>query len=344
MSSIAVIDDFKELLSQAKTELKIKSLVKLGGKAIKLILGDNYDNYEILIKDNGDVLADDNIKLGNIYQDQQSLINRLQENSVTGGSAAFIPGTGIGVATKNAFGQKKKKKKSYKLSSLLNELQYPDKNDIFLKIKIKANRIFDKNPANWNDNIWFKLFKLYSVNSDEFFNWYKNNLSGEELVREMSDPDNKLDKWKKAFYFYIKKAKIYAKDKDISLYNKAVEDAKYYNEKYQNQTGIDLYLLGSKTSLNEIKNKEDDLNESISYNKFKTESKTRNKSESLHKAVKEVKKRISEINRLMEYTNRMRNELNEDGNLKYSRFTENAINQISTMVTELYGNVKKLKK
>jgi hypothetical protein len=267
MSSIAVVDDFKELLSQAKTQLVIKSLVQLGGKAVRLILGDKYDNYEILIKDNGDVIADDNIKLGNIYQDQQSLINRLQENSVTGGSAAFVPGTGMGVATKNAFIKKKKKKKSYKLSSLLNELQYPDKKDIFLKIKIKANKIFNKNPANWNDQIWYNLFKLYNVNSNEFFQWYRNNLDGDELMVE-----------------------------------------------------------------------------GISYGKFKTESKTRSKSEALHKAVKEVKKRVSEINRLMEYTNRMRNELNEGGDLKYSRFTENAINQISTMVAELYGNVKKLKK
>lgn len=85
------------------------------------------------------------------------------------------------------------------------------------------------------------------------------------------------------------------------------------------------------------------LNE-ISYNKFKNESKTRSKQEQLHKAVKEVKKRVYEIDRLMEYTNRMKNELNEGGDLKYSQFTERAINQISEMVTKLYGNVKKLKK
>ena len=131
-------------------------------------------------------------------------MSKIQENSITGGSAAFTPGTGIGVASKNAFGKKKKKKKrSTKLSSLLNE---------------------------------------------------------------------------------------------------------------------------------------------ISYGKFRNESNTRSKSEALHKAVKEVKKRVKEINQLMEYTNRMRNELNKGGDLKYSRFTENAIQQISSMVAELYGNVKKLKK
>jgi hypothetical protein len=82
----------------------------------------------------------------------------------------------------------------------------------------------------------------------------------------------------------------------------------------------------------------------VSYNKFKSESKTRTKSESIHKAVKEVKKRVYEINKLMEYTNRMRNELSEGDGVRYSRHTENAINQITTMVAELYSNVKKFKK
>ena len=82
----------------------------------------------------------------------------------------------------------------------------------------------------------------------------------------------------------------------------------------------------------------------ISYGKFKTESKTRTKTEAIHKAVKEVKKRVKEINKLMEYTGRMKSELSEgEDNIQYSKFTERAIDQISEMVQDLNNNVKKLK-
>ncbi len=85
------------------------------------------------------------------------------------------------------------------------------------------------------------------------------------------------------------------------------------------------------------------LNE-VSYSKFKKESRTKNHQQAIHSAVREIKKRISEVNRILEYTHRMRSELSEDKALKYSKFTEGALNQITNMVAELYGNVKKLKK
>lgn len=86
------------------------------------------------------------------------------------------------------------------------------------------------------------------------------------------------------------------------------------------------------------------LQEGLSYNKFKSQAKTKNNQATFHSAVKEIKKKLSEVNRILEFTNKMRHELSEDKALKYSRFTEKALGQLTTMIAELYGNLKQLKK
>ena len=48
----------------------------------------------------------------------------------------------------------------------------------------------------------------------------------------------------------------------------------------------------------------EELNES--YSKFKTETKTRGKSDQFHQAVREVRKKVQEINRLFEYVSRLK--------------------------------------
>lgn len=84
------------------------------------------------------------------------------------------------------------------------------------------------------------------------------------------------------------------------------------------------------------------LNEN--YSQFRNETKTRSKPEQFHQAVKAVKKRVQEINRLFEYVDRLKNELNEAGNsLKYKKHTENALMQIKEMVTQLHLKARKFK-
>ncbi len=85
------------------------------------------------------------------------------------------------------------------------------------------------------------------------------------------------------------------------------------------------------------------LNE-VTYGKFKNQTKTRTKQQTLHTAVKEIRKRVNEVNKILEYTNKMRSELSEGEQLKYNRFTENALKQISSKIAEIYGNIKKLNK
>lgn len=85
--------------------------------------------------------------------------------------------------------------------------------------------------------------------------------------------------------------------------------------------------------------------ESLTYSKFRNEVKTRTKQQQLHRGIKEVQKKLNEINKLLEYTKRMREELNENGDsISYSRFTEQALGKIKEMSINLYKNIKELKK
>jgi hypothetical protein len=80
------------------------------------------------------------------------------------------------------------------------------------------------------------------------------------------------------------------------------------------------------------------------YNQFRNSTKTRPKQDQFHQAVKEVKKKIAEANKLMEYVDRLQNELNEGGDsLKYKKHTTNALSQIKESVINLYKKVKSFK-
>ena len=95
-----------------------------------------------------------------------------------------------------------------------------------------------------------------------------------------------------------------------------------------------------KESLNDIIEKE--LLNEVSYSKFKNEVKFRTKSERLHKAIREVKRKIQEIDRIVEYTSRMKQELSEDGGINYWKATQKNVSQISEMVNQLNNKIKNL--
>jgi len=88
--------------------------------------------------------------------------------------------------------------------------------------------------------------------------------------------------------------------------------------------------------------KEELLNE-VTYHKFKNEVKFRTKNEQLHKAIREVKRKLMEIDRIVEYTSRMKQELSEgEEGLKYWKKTESNISTISEMVNHLNNKIKNL--
>jgi hypothetical protein len=87
--------------------------------------------------------------------------------------------------------------------------------------------------------------------------------------------------------------------------------------------------------------KEELLNE-VSYGKFKNEVKYRTKAEQLHKAIREVKRKLQEIDRIVEYTQRMKQELSEGDGIQYWNRTNTAIATISEMVNHLNNKIKTL--
>ena len=83
----------------------------------------------------------------------------------------------------------------------------------------------------------------------------------------------------------------------------------------------------------------EDLNEALTYNKFKKEAATRPNKDALHEALKSINKKLHEINRLMEYSTNMKMELEED----YSPRTGKVVNKLEKQLAEIYKKVKSLK-
>jgi hypothetical protein len=80
-----------------------------------------------------------------------------------------------------------------------------------------------------------------------------------------------------------------------------------------------------------------------SYGQFKKEVKFRTKNEMLHKGIKTVKSKLQEVDRIVEYMNRMKQELseNEEG-VQYWDKTKQSINKIQELVETLNNKIKGL--
>jgi hypothetical protein len=79
------------------------------------------------------------------------------------------------------------------------------------------------------------------------------------------------------------------------------------------------------------------------YAQFRNATKTRSKPDQFHQAVKQIKKKMNEINRIFEYVDRLKNELSEGEDLKYKKYTENAFQQIKENAKQLFLKSTKLK-
>jgi hypothetical protein len=119
----------------------------------------------------------------------------------------------------------------------------------------------------------------------------------------------------------------------------------FANDYIKPQGGTQSTNLGeniSKSNLIEQIIKEEILKEGT-YSKFKNEVKLRSKNEQLHKAIKEVKRKLMEIDRIVEYTSMMKQELSEgEEGLKYWKTTTNNVSKIAEMVNELNTKIQNL--
>ena len=232
-----------------------------------------------------------------------------QETSATNfGGATFNPGPGeqaAPVATKKVF--KKKAKKEVK--------------DVEPKLAAGKAKIYMKDKWGWKDapsipNRPSKGGFIYKQLFEELSQFVKEN----EPVDEVFSRED------------YEKAKVIldkVRNTNSKLYNAILSLATdIYPHDLEKELGADIQAAG--------------LNEN--YSKFKTETKTRNKPDQFHQAVRAVKKKVQEIDRLFEYVSRLKEELSEgqDG-LKYKMHTEKALAKIKDMVNELNKNIKKFK-
>lgn len=229
-----------------------------------------------------------------------------QETSMTNvGGATFTPGTGEQMATNKAF--KKKAKKEVK--------------DVEPKYAAGKAKIYMKDKWGWKEapsipNRPSKGGFIYKQLFEELSEFLKENEPVEEVFTKQD---------------YDKAKVILSKLKDTNskLYNAIIALASdVYPHDLDKELGADIQAAG--------------LNEN--YSRFKTETKTRNKPDQFHQAIRAVKKKVQEIDRLFEYVSRLKEELSEgqDG-LKYKMHTEKALAKIKEMVNELNKNIKKFK-
>lgn len=88
--------------------------------------------------------------------------------------------------------------------------------------------------------------------------------------------------------------------------------------------------------------KEEPINE-VRYSKFKSEAKTRTPQEQLHMGVKEMQRKLDEINRLVDFTTRMKNELKGDAEeMNLLKRTHNSLFKINEKIQEINDKIKSL--
>ena len=275
-----------------------------------------------------------------------------QEMSVTGTGASFTPGTGEQMATNKAF--KKKPKKEEK--------------DVEPKLAAGKAKVYPKEKWGWKDApsipnrpskggfIYKQLFEelsyvafnhYRSMLNDAYGDLVRNNDPGAKVVGSAYDSLNIKDNSESI-------SKLGAA-KDVIVNSKLVPQQK--NTYLQAIDKIKEYLVqNSQEDVYEPEEQDDnedsydwftntyteDLNEN--YSKFKNETKTRGKSDQFHQAIRAVRKKVQEINKLFEYVSRLKSELSEgEDGLEYKMHTEKALAKIKEMVSELNQNIKKFK-
>jgi hypothetical protein len=63
----------------------------------------------------------------------------------------------------------------------------------------------------------------------------------------------------------------------------------------------------------------------------------------MHVAIKEIKKRLQEVNKIASYTKQLKTELSETNSVSYNKRTEAYLSQLMKETATLYQNLKQIK-
>jgi len=79
------------------------------------------------------------------------------------------------------------------------------------------------------------------------------------------------------------------------------------------------------------------------YSEFKKMTKVRTPGEQLHRAIREIRRKIDEINKLVSYTEKMKTEMKSDvSEVNYLKRTKEALAKISARIQETSNKIKRL--
>jgi hypothetical protein len=304
---------------------------------------------------------------------KQEIIKILKkEISATGTGASVTPGVGAGVATKYAFGKRNNKgtPKDWKPAPSI-----PNRKSKTMDYKELWE--LDVNNTNTDEILTYlqaaKQNGTLSPDAQEVFIQWMNTpgASREEIIKVLRNLTGMYLKEESNQDFLQPGNRPIITDKNNNKFilQGFIKDGYYlipYNgEKYWEHFFIpkDQWIPEkninwenynfSKAQFDKLKAKHSDTEQNIlakyqnsineGYAQFKNSTKTRTKPEQYHSAVKEVKKKVNEINRLFEYMDRLKSELNEGEEIKYKKYTEKAIQQIKESTKSLFFKSTKLK-
>ena len=151
---------------------------------------------------------------------------------------------------------------------------------------------------------------------------------------------NSKDLWKGQ---HLEERIGYATPKAFRKSNKQNENSKPGHEDLPNPDKhfelVKFKIVDSKKSPKKV---EEQLNE-VRYSQFKNETKNRKPQEQLHMGVKEIQRKLDEINKLVEFTSRMKTELKGDAEqMNYLKRTHNALFKINEKIQEINNKIKGL--
>jgi len=78
------------------------------------------------------------------------------------------------------------------------------------------------------------------------------------------------------------------------------------------------------------------------YHRFKRQTRERPKEEQYHQATKKISEKLDEVNRILEFTTRLKEELAEGGELKENTRTAKVTEMLKTKIAEAYKKLKNL--
>lgn len=131
----------------------------------------------------------------------------------------------------------------------------------------------------------------------------------------------------------------------IRLLEYAREDAKTDMDLHNvTEKVISLSSTGKTLTMSDYDNivKKQSLNESR-YSQFKKQTEVVKPSTQMQRAVREIKKKLQEANKIVNYTKQLKTELSETNQVEYNKRTEAVMNQLIKEIASLYKSLKQIK-